>query len=138
MSLFKRSNSGFSLIELLVVISIMASIMALVGPLTVRSVESARAQTELVSIERWINGWGRKAFLMGSVIVIEAQNGQLIARSEGVPIDTRALGLWRLKESLKIEFSSAGLPSIARIELTSGELTRGVSVRGDLPRPGAE
>ena len=68
MSRFKKSSGGFSLIELLVVISIMAAIMALVGPLTVRSVESAQAQTELVSIERWINGWGRKAFLTGSVI----------------------------------------------------------------------
>ena len=137
MSRFKKSRAGFSLIELLVVISIMAAIMALVGPLTVRSVESAQAQTELVSIERWINGWGRKAFLTGSVISVEARNGQLIAESDGESIDARALELWQPAESLQIEFSSAGLPSVTRIELVSGNLSRTVSIRGDLPRSGA-
>jgi prepilin-type N-terminal cleavage/methylation domain-containing protein len=136
MSRFKKSGAGFSLIELLVVISIMAAIMALVGPLTVRSVESAQAQTELVSIERWINGWGRKAFLTGSVISVEARGGQLIAESDGQSIDARALELWQPAESLQIEFSSAGLPSVTRIELVSGNLSRTVSIRGDLPRSG--
>ena len=137
MSRFKKSRAGFSLIELLVVISIMAAIMALVGPLTVRSVESAQAQTELVSIERWINGWGRKAFLTGSVISVEARNGQLIAETDGESIDVRALELWQPVESLQIEFSSAGLPSVTRIELVSGNVSRTVSIRGDLPRSGA-
>lgn len=137
MSRFKKSRAGFSLIELLVVISIMAAIMALVGPLTVRSVESAQAQTELVSIERWINGWGRKAFLTGSVISVEARNGQLIAETDGESIDVRALELWQPAEALAIEFSSAGLPSVTRVELVSGNLSRTVSIRGDLPRSGA-
>ena len=137
MSRSNKLEAGFSLIELLVVISIMAAIMALVGPLTVRSVESAQAQTELVSIERWINGWGRKAFLTGSVISVEARNGQLIAESDGESIDARALELWQPAESLQIEFSSAGLPSVTRIELVSGNLSRTVSIRGDLPRSGA-
>ena len=137
MSRSNKLEAGFSLIELLVVISIMAAIMALVGPLTVRSVESAQAQTELVSIERWINGWGRKAFLTGSVISVEARNGQLIAESDGESIDARALELWQPAESLQIEFSSAGLPSVTRIELVSGNLSRAVSIRGDLPRSGA-
>lgn len=138
MLLSRRRSSGFSLIELLVVISIMAAIMALVGPLTVRSVESARAQTELVSIERWINGWGRKAFLTGSVILVEARNGQLIAESDGQSIDKRALELWQPSESLFVEFSSAGLPSVTRVDLVSGNLSRSVTIRGDLPRPGAQ
>ncbi len=137
MSRFNKLGAGFSLIELLVVISIMAAIMALVGPLTVRSVESAQAQTELVSIERWINGWGRKAFLTGSVISVEARNGQLIAETDGQSIDARALELWQPAESLQIEFSSAGLPSVTRIELVSGNVSRTVSIRGDLPRSGA-
>ena len=137
MSRSNKLEAGFSLIELLVVISIMAAIMALVGPLTVRSVESAQAQTELVSIERWINGWGRKAFLTGSVISVEAQNGQLIAETDGESIDVRALELWQPVESLQIEFSSAGLPSVTRIELVSGNVSRTVSIRGDLPRSGA-
>lgn len=137
MSRSNKLEAGFSLIELLVVISIMAAIMALVGPLTVRSVESAQAQTELVSIERWINGWGRKAFLTGSVISVEARNGQLIAETDGESIDVRALELWQPVESLQIEFSSAGLPSVTRIELVSGNVSRTVSIRGDLPRSGA-
>jgi prepilin-type N-terminal cleavage/methylation domain-containing protein len=137
MSRFKKSRAGFSLIELLVVISIMAAIMRLVGPLTVRSVESAQAQTELVSIERWINGWGRKAFLTGSVISVKARNGQLIAETDGESIDLRALELWQPAESLAIEFSSAGLPSVTRIELVSRNVSRTVSIRGDLPRSGA-
>ena len=134
----KPATGGFSLIELLVVISIMAGLMALVGPLTVRSVDSARAQTELVSIERWINGWGRKAFLTGSAILVEAVDGELVAQRSGKTIDSRALDFWRSEDRLAIEFSSAGIPSVKRIELVSGNLVRSVTIRGNLPRSGAQ
>ena len=134
----KPANDGFSLIELLVVISIMAGVMALVGPLTVRSVDSARAQTELVSIERWINGWGRKAFLTGSAILVESQGAALIAQRRGEAIESRALDFWHPEERLTIEFSSAGVPSVNRVELVSGNLVRSVTIRGNLPRSGAQ
>ena len=112
--------------------------MALVGPLTVRSVDSARAQTELVSIERWINGWGRKAFLTGSAILVESQGAALIAQRRGEAIESRALDFWHPEERLTIEFSSAGVPSVNRVELVSGNLVRSVTIRGNLPRSGAQ
>jgi len=130
----KPASDGFSLIELLVVISIMAGVMALVGPLTVRSVESARAQTELVSIERWINGWGRKAFLSASVISIKAKNSNLIAEREGQQVDSFDLSMWQPTQALTLQFSASGLPSLSEVELVSGEITRDITIRGDLPR----
>ena len=130
----KPANEGFSLIELLVVISIMAGVMALVGPLTVRSVESARAQTELVSIERWINGWGRKAFLSASVISIKAKNSNLVAEREGQQVDSFDLSMWQPTQALTLQFSASGLPSLSEVELVSGEITRDITIRGDLPR----
>ena len=130
----KPANDGFSLIELLVVISIMAGVMALVGPLTVRSVESARAQTELVSIERWINGWGRKAFLSASVISIKAKNSNLVAEREGQQVDSFDLSMWQPTQALTLQFSASGLPSLSEVELVSGEITRDITIRGDLPR----
>lgn len=130
----KPANDGFSLIELLVVISIMAGVMALVGPLTVRSVESARAQTELVSIERWINGWGRKAFLSASAISIKAKNSNLVAEREGQQVDSFDLSMWQPTQALTLQFSASGLPSLSEVELVSGEITRDITIRGDLPR----
>jgi prepilin-type N-terminal cleavage/methylation domain-containing protein len=130
----KPASDGFSLIELLVVISIMAGVMALVGPLTVRSVESARAQTELVSIERWINGWGRKAFLSASVISIKAKNSNLVAEREGQQVDSFDLSMWQPTQALTLQFSASGLPSLSEVELVSGEITRDITIRGDLPR----
>jgi prepilin-type N-terminal cleavage/methylation domain-containing protein len=130
----KPASDGFSLIELLVVISIMAGVMALVGPLTVRSVESARAQTELVSIERWINGWGRKAFLSASVISIKAKNSNLVAEREGQQVDSFDLSMWQPTQALTLQFSASGLPSLSEGELVSGEITRDITIRGDLPR----
>lgn len=130
----KPASGGFSLIELLVVISIMAGIMALVGPLTVRSVESARAQTELVSIERWINGWGRKAFLSASVISIKAKNSNLVAERDGEQVDSFDLSMWQPTQALTLQFSASGLPSLSEVELVSGEITRDIIIRGDLPR----
>jgi prepilin-type N-terminal cleavage/methylation domain-containing protein len=130
----KPAGDGFSLIELLVVISIMAGVMALVGPLTVRSVESARAQTELVSIERWINGWGRKAFLSASVISIKAKNSNLVAEREGQQVDSFDLSMWQPTQALTLQFSASGLPSLSEVELVSGEITRDITIRGDLPR----
>ena len=130
----KPASDGFSLIELLVVISIMAGVMALVGPLTVRSVESARAQTELVSIERWINGWGRKAFLSASVISIKAKNSNLVAERDGEQVDSFDLSMWQPTQALTLQFSASGLPSLSEVELVSGEITRDITIRGDLPR----
>lgn len=130
----KPASDGFSLIELLVVISIMAGVMALVGPLTVRSVESARAQTELVSIERWINGWGRKAFLSASVISIKAKNSNLVAEREGQQVDSFDLSMWQPTQAVTLQFSASGLPSLSEVELVSGEITRDITIRGDLPR----
>ena len=130
----KPASGGFSLIELLVVISIMAGVMALVGPLTVRSVESARAQTELVSIERWINGWGRKAFLSASVISIKAKNSNLVAERDGEQVDSFDLSMWQPTQALTLQFSASGLPSLSEVELVSGEITRDIIIRGDLPR----
>ena len=108
----KPASGGFSLIELLVVISIMAGVMALVGPLTVRSVESARAQTELVSIERWINGWGRKAFLSASVISIKAKNSNLVAERDGQQVDSFDLSMWQPTQALTLHFRLRFLASL--------------------------
>lgn len=136
--LSSRRRGGFSLIELLVVISIIASVMALVGPLMVRSVDSARAQTELVSLERWLNGWGRKAFLAGTAILVESDDGKLVAQRDGQLIESRPLNLWRPQERLFIEFSSAGIPNVRSVELVSGNLIRSVTIRGNLPRSGVQ
>ena len=65
----KKRLLGFSLIELLVVISILAGLLVLVGGLTVNSVEKAQAQTELVGFSNMIKKISFRAFASGNSII---------------------------------------------------------------------
>ncbi|MEH8021210.1 type II secretion system protein [Rheinheimera metallidurans] len=53
---------GFTLIELLIVIVLLGIAIALVGPLTIKQVENARARNERQMLERWLHKQSFNAF----------------------------------------------------------------------------
>lgn len=55
-------NKGFTLIELLIVITLFGLAIALVGPLTIEQVESARAREEQQKLQRWLRQQSFNAF----------------------------------------------------------------------------
>lgn len=57
---------GFSLIELLVVMAIMLSTIALVGPFSFEYIERSKAQDERIMLQNWIAKVSNEAFLTES------------------------------------------------------------------------
>ncbi|WP_026972297.1 pilus assembly FimT family protein [Aliagarivorans marinus] len=70
-------NSGFSLIELLVVLSLMGLGAALIGPATLNQVARANAQAELNRFENQIRLMSQRAFSRSGGIVLDMHNNQI-------------------------------------------------------------
>ncbi|MGO2181158.1 MAG: type IV pilin protein [Pseudoalteromonas nigrifaciens] len=56
-------NNGFTLIELIMVLSIVSLLLAVVAPISINAVDKTQAKTELLSTTRWIKSIGFQAFI---------------------------------------------------------------------------
>jgi len=64
--LYSRNlQTGFTLIELMIVMSIVALLMGLVGPLTIKSYEKAKAVEESLSFKNWVIANSYRSFATG-------------------------------------------------------------------------
>jgi len=59
-------NQGFTLIELMVVMAIVALLMTMVGPLAINAVEKANAKQEMLTMKNWFRKISFRAFNTGS------------------------------------------------------------------------
>lgn len=73
---------GFTLIELIVVMLIMASLLSLVGPLAVKNVEVTRYKTEEMQFKNWLVKMSHTAFYSGKPISISL-SGKLATATIG-------------------------------------------------------
>ncbi|WP_076410991.1 type II secretion system protein [Shewanella sp. UCD-KL12] len=74
----KLSAKGFTLIELIVVMLIMSIVLSLVGPLTLRMLDRAQAQSELISFKNSISKVSYIAFASATEHSFELNKDQLI------------------------------------------------------------
>jgi prepilin-type N-terminal cleavage/methylation domain-containing protein len=79
----KSSGNGFSLIELLVVMIIVASLLGLVGPLVVRQVAKTQDHIELLELKRMLHTLSVSAFHEGrEVFLIFSVNNLTISKAK--------------------------------------------------------
>ena len=80
----KAKNKGFTLIELITVLSIMAIGLTLVGPLTINFIDKAQAQSEFISLKNnlkkisfnaFANATGHTLLFEGRQLIIMPLNG---------------------------------------------------------------
>ena len=76
-------QQGFSLIELLVVITIMMSVIGLVGGGVLKSVQKTEAQTEVISLYSLIKKAGVKAFASGTSLTLLFSGSDVVFVSNG-------------------------------------------------------
>jgi len=62
---------GFTLIELMIVMSIVALLMGMVGPLAINSVEKAQAKQEMLTVKNWLRKVSYRAFTTGQVHIVK-------------------------------------------------------------------
>jgi len=65
-----KNSQGFTLIELMVVMAIVALLMSLVGPMTIEGYEKIKAKEEQLSLKNWIKGNSYRSFATGKASVI--------------------------------------------------------------------
>lgn len=115
------NTSGFSLIELLIVVSIMMTLLGLVGGSLTTGVGRAEAQTEVVSVYNLVKKTGVRAFTSGQTLVLSLDQNQakLIDSNDNLVSSVHYAHL--LFDRQQIIFNSNGLPNLFAI---------GIQVRG--------
>ena len=72
-----RTQHGFTLIEVLVVMLLVSVLITLVAPVGAKQVEKARAQTEYLELDRQIGRLALDAFLRSDFVTLIAAGKQL-------------------------------------------------------------
>ena len=73
----RQGPNGFTLMELLVVMTLMSVFMALVAPLGINTVNKARAQTEYVKMQSVLKRQANRAFVSGANIELILQQNMI-------------------------------------------------------------
>jgi prepilin-type N-terminal cleavage/methylation domain-containing protein len=78
----KNTSRGFTLIEILLVVTLMSIVLALVAPLGIKQVDKARAQTEWLTLDRELGRLSMNAFMTSEFITVNAAGKQLAWESD--------------------------------------------------------
>jgi prepilin-type N-terminal cleavage/methylation domain-containing protein len=88
------NQQGFTLIELMIVMTIVALLTAMVGPLAMNSVDKAQAKQEMLSIKNWLRKVSYRAFTTGQAHTIQLSGNRVILYAgslENSPIEDKTL-----------------------------------------------
>jgi prepilin-type N-terminal cleavage/methylation domain-containing protein len=73
MSLKRNKLKGFTLIELMIVMSIVALLMAMVGPLAINSLEKAQAKQEMLTLKNWLRKVSYQSYSTGEALAVKLE-----------------------------------------------------------------
>jgi len=79
-----KTQRAFTLIELMIVMSIVALLMGMVGPLAINSLDKAQAKQEMLTVKNWLRKVSSRAFSTGQahVIKLSGKNVQLYVKGD--------------------------------------------------------
>lgn len=121
------TQRGVTLIELLIVITIMMTTLGLVAPLALNSIEKAQAQSEYLGFAAWLKRASNLGFANGQGITIYLDKNTLTANlPSGEKIEQKYEYL--SFETLEFRFSRNGMPTIEIIQLTSRHQTKSLNL----------
>ncbi|TMO67098.1 hypothetical protein CWC18_01435 [Pseudoalteromonas aurantia] len=84
-------TKGYTLIELMIVLSLIALTLSVIGPFSIQSIERASAKSEMLELKQQIKNIGNKAFLHGQAyklvtkrhsVVLSKLNGNVVWTQE--------------------------------------------------------
>ncbi len=105
-----RYTSGFTLIELIVVMSIMSIVLSLVGPLTLRMLDRAQAQSELITFKNSIKKVSYIAFASATQHSFDLKQHELVVYKAGEELQQTQFDYLSF-EPQTVTFNSRGYPS---------------------------
>jgi len=125
--IYHKNSEGLTLIELMVVISIMMAMLAIVGGSTIASVDRAKAQVELISIYNLIRMASVRAFASGAGMKVHFSDNKTLAVIEGAnPVEKRYEHLQFPEQVLS--FNRNGYPDTEVIEVIVRSMKREIEV----------
>ncbi len=77
----KHNSKGFTLIELIIVMSIVVLLTTMVGPLAIRNLEKAQAKSELLSLKNWIDKISYRAYISSQKLDLIFRGKQVVLQS---------------------------------------------------------
>lgn len=119
-----RFNTGFSMVELLVVLLIISLVLSLTAPLTIGIVDKFRAKSELSLFVNKVRALKEHSFFAGGVIMLSLNDDTAIASFPSGAKETYDYQYLRFDKS---EFAISPL-------LAESEIFIDVSVAGELQR----
>ena len=138
----QKNNAGVTLIELLVVIAIMMTLLTLVAPVAINSIDRVKAQDEYLEFCMIIRKASLNAFVNHEVVFIEMNEKKIVIRA-GSPSDiANSEELYDEKEFIEknfehllfstqiVSFNRNGIPDTDVIEFRQKNMTKKVSVLG--------
>tara|TARA_R110000772_G_scaffold154487_1_gene265504 strand:+ start:8072 stop:8572 length:501 start_codon:yes stop_codon:yes gene_type:complete len=85
----KHRKNGFTLIELMIVMSIVALLMGMVGPLAIQSLEKAEAKQEMLTLKNWLRKVSARAYNTGYPYTVTLSGKEVILyRTDNVPFSS--------------------------------------------------
>tara|TARA_B100000780_G_scaffold270333_1_gene229992 strand:- start:7238 stop:7669 length:432 start_codon:yes stop_codon:yes gene_type:complete len=116
-------QQGFSLIELLVVITIMMSVIGLVGGGVVKAVQKTEAQTEIISLYSLMKKAGVKAFASGTSLTLLFSGRDVVFVSNGRE-ETKQVFQYLQFSSQSIVFNRNGIPNRLKLVVSVSGLQK--------------
>ena len=72
-----KFRKGFTLIELIIVLSIVSLLLSVVAPISIKAVDKTEAKTELLSTTKWIKNIGFQSFIEQQSYMLELNGNTL-------------------------------------------------------------
>ncbi len=125
----RMKKNGFTLIEIMIVMSIVALLMTMVGPLAINSVEKANAKQEMLTMKNWFRKISYRAFSTGNSYQLKlsgkkAELYQVFNSTEQTPVLFKTKNLESLFFQPQIlNYSAKGFVSPAYVEGVYGKNT---------------
>ena len=128
-----RLTAGISLIELLVVITVMMTMMGIVGGVTERSIEKTGAQTELVALHSLIKKVSVDSFAAGRVAIIafSGSNVEVVYEEHQAAVITYE---YLFFSDQKITFNRNGFPNTQSLAVEVGGHSRVIDLHLDFKK----
>lgn len=106
---------GFTLVELLVVLTLMGLVLGLVGPLSVDSFERIKSRDEVLELKHLLRLASADAFLSASWLTVTMERGDLAIHDLEGPRRTKRF-IYLSFPNQELRFSPQGLPLGAGIQ----------------------
>jgi prepilin-type N-terminal cleavage/methylation domain-containing protein len=120
--------NGFTLVELLIVFSIVGLLVALVAPMGVRQMDKARAQEEWLVLDRTIESLAFRAFAEGRAVTLEARGKELEWQVGAEPPRSLVLNHLFFDPSQRITIDANGLADHDTIEVRQANRPRTIEL----------